>query len=91
MPRQGLDGYLRRQRNGERFGRSHRRQDIFRDIATRLAGRPEQTAFDRGLKDFSRLLTRTVLFLVIFLIVVSWPSIGILFNRSCLRSRWRSA
>ena len=43
----------------------------FGDIATRLAGRPEQTAFDRGLKDFSLLLTRTVLFLVIFLIVVS--------------------
>jgi Mg2+-importing ATPase len=43
----------------------------FGDIATRLAGRPEQTAFDRGLKDFSLLLTRTVLFLVTFLIVVS--------------------
>jgi len=43
----------------------------FGDIATRLAGRPEQTAFDRGLKDFSLLLTRTVLFLVIFLVVVS--------------------
>jgi Mg2+-importing ATPase len=44
----------------------------FGDIATRLASRPEQTAFDRGLKDFSLLLTRTVLFLVIFLVVVSW-------------------
>jgi Mg2+-importing ATPase len=44
----------------------------FGDIATRLAGRPEMTAFDRGLKDFSLLLTRTVLFLVIFLVVVSW-------------------
>jgi Mg2+-importing ATPase len=43
----------------------------FGDIATRLASRPEQTAFDRGLKDFSLLLTRTVLFLVIFLVVVS--------------------
>jgi Mg2+-importing ATPase len=43
----------------------------FGDIATRLAGRPELTAFDRGLKDFSLLLTRTVLFLVIFLVVVS--------------------
>ncbi|MGO9257973.1 MAG: HAD-IC family P-type ATPase [Bryobacteraceae bacterium] len=43
----------------------------FGDIATRLAGRPEQTAFDRGLKDFSLLLTRTVLFLVIFLVVIS--------------------
>jgi Mg2+-importing ATPase len=43
----------------------------FGDIAMRLATRPEQTAFDRGLKDFSLLLTRTVLFLVIFLIIVS--------------------
>ena len=43
----------------------------FGDIAARLASRPEQTAFDRGLKDFSLLLTRTVLFLVIFLVVVS--------------------
>jgi Mg2+-importing ATPase len=43
----------------------------FGDIANRLAGRPELTAFDRGLKDFSLLLTRTVLFLVIFLVVVS--------------------
>jgi len=43
----------------------------FGDIATRLATRPEQTSFDRGLKDFSLLLTRTVLFLVMFLVVVS--------------------
>jgi Mg2+-importing ATPase len=43
----------------------------FGDIAARLAANPEQTAFDRGLKDFSLLLTRTVLFLVIFLIVAS--------------------
>jgi Mg2+-importing ATPase len=43
----------------------------FGDIAARLAARPEETAFDRGLKDFSLLLTRTVFFLVIFLLVVS--------------------
>jgi Mg2+-importing ATPase len=43
----------------------------FGDIAARLAAQPEQTAFDRGLKDFSLLLTRTVFFLVIFLLVVS--------------------
>jgi Mg2+-importing ATPase len=43
----------------------------FGDIAARLASQPEQTAFDRGLKDFSLLLTRTVFFLVVFLIVVS--------------------
>ena len=43
----------------------------FGDIAARLASHPEQTAFDRGLRDFSLLLTRTVLFLVMFLVVVS--------------------
>jgi P-type Mg2+ transporter len=44
----------------------------FGDIAARLATRPAETAFDRGLKDFSLLLTRTVFFLVIFLLVVSF-------------------
>ena len=43
----------------------------FGDIAARLAARPEETAFDRGLKNFSQLLARTVLFLVLFLLVVS--------------------
>jgi len=43
----------------------------FGDIAARLAARPEDTAFDRGLRNFSQLLARTVLFLVIFLIVAS--------------------
>jgi Mg2+-importing ATPase len=41
----------------------------FGDIAARLAARPEETAFDRGLRNFSQLLVRTVLFLVIFLVV----------------------
>src|SRR5271165_1776231 len=43
----------------------------FGDIASRLAARPEETTFDRGLKSFSQLLARTVLFLVLFLLVVS--------------------
>ena len=42
----------------------------FGDIAARLAAPPEPTAFERGLKDFSLLLTRTVFFLVLFLLVV---------------------
>jgi len=42
----------------------------FGDIAVRLASRVEPSCFDRGLKDFSLLLTRTVLFLVVFLIAV---------------------
>jgi Mg2+-importing ATPase len=43
----------------------------FGDVAIRLAARPEETAFDRGLRSFSQLLARTVFFLVLFLIVVS--------------------
>ena len=43
----------------------------FGDIAARLGVRPEATAFDLGLRHFSQLLARTVLFLVLFLIVVS--------------------
>ena len=43
----------------------------FGDIAARLAAHPEETAFDRGLRNFSHLIARTVLFLVLFLIVVS--------------------
>jgi Mg2+-importing ATPase len=42
----------------------------FGDIAARLAAPPEPTAFERGLRDFSLFLTRTVSFLVLFLVVV---------------------
>ena len=44
----------------------------FGDIAARLSSVPEQTAFDRGLKDFSLLLTRTVFFLVLFLLIIGF-------------------
>ena len=43
----------------------------FGDIVARLGARPEETAFDKGLRKFSQLLARTVFFLVLFLIVVS--------------------
>jgi Mg2+-importing ATPase len=43
----------------------------FGSIAARLSGRPEETAFDRGLHGFSMLIARVVLFLILFLIVVS--------------------
>jgi Mg2+-importing ATPase len=43
----------------------------FGDIAARLAARPEETAFDKGLKNFSQLIAKTVVFLVLFLIIVS--------------------
>ena len=53
----------------------------FGDIAARLAARMEPTSFDRGLKDFSLLMTRTVLFLVTFLITV-----GVFTHRNPLQS-----
>lgn len=43
----------------------------FGDIAARLGTRPEETAFDHGLRKFSMLLARSVFFLVLFLLVVS--------------------
>lgn len=47
------------------------RQTSFGDIAERLAARPEETAFDRGLRQFGGLIMRAVIFLVLFLLVVS--------------------
>ncbi len=43
----------------------------FGDIAVRLGARHAETTFDRGLRQFSQLLAKTVLFLVLFLIAVS--------------------
>ncbi len=43
----------------------------FGDIAARLAAKPQETAFSKGLRDFSSFLARTVLFLVLFLLIVS--------------------
>src|SRR5215467_1913347 len=47
------------------------RKTAFGDIAERLAARPEETAFDRGLRQFGSLIMRAVVFLVLFLLVVS--------------------
>ena len=46
-------------------------QTAFGDIAARLAARPQETAFDLGLRNFSQLIARTVFFLVLFLVAVS--------------------
>jgi P-type Mg2+ transporter len=43
----------------------------FGDIAERLAARPEETAFDHGLHQFGMLIMRVVVFLMLFLLVVS--------------------
>jgi Mg2+-importing ATPase len=42
----------------------------FGAIAERLASRPEETEFERGLRRFGVLITRTVFFLVLFILVV---------------------
>ncbi len=42
----------------------------FGGIAERLASRPEETEFERGLRRFGVLITRTVFFLVLFILVV---------------------
>ena len=44
---------------------------VFGGIAVRLAVRPEENEFERGLRKFSVLITRVVFFLVLFLIAVS--------------------
>ena len=43
----------------------------FGDIAARLATRPPETEFERGTQHFALLILRTVLFLVLFVLVIS--------------------
>lgn len=43
----------------------------FGDIARRLTVRPEETEFERGIRQFGALIMRTVFFLVLFIVVVS--------------------
>jgi Mg2+-importing ATPase len=47
------------------------RRTAFGDIAERLAQRPVETAFDQGLRRFGFLIMRAVVFLVLFLMIVS--------------------
>jgi Mg2+-importing ATPase len=44
------------------------RKTLFGDIAARLAARPPETEFERGVRQFSLLIMRTVLFLVLFIV-----------------------
>jgi P-type Mg2+ transporter len=53
----------------------------FGDVAARLSSAPAPTAFDRGLRDFSLLITRTVTFLVLFLVLM-----GLIRHRDPLQS-----
>jgi Mg2+-importing ATPase len=43
---------------------------MFGDIAQRLVTRPEETAFELGIRQFGQLITRTIFFLVLFIVVV---------------------
>ena len=43
---------------------------VFGDIAARLATRPAETEFERGIRDFGSFIMRTVFFLVLSLLVV---------------------
>ena len=47
------------------------RATTYGDIAARLAARPPQTEFERGMRSFSVFITRVVFFLVLFLLLVS--------------------
>ena len=47
------------------------RATAFGDIAARLSARPPETEFERGTRQFALLITRTVLFLVLFVVLAS--------------------
>ena len=47
------------------------RDSAFGDIVARLAARPEETEFERGTRRFGMLILQTVLFLVLFILVVN--------------------
>jgi Mg2+-importing ATPase len=42
----------------------------FGDVVTHLAERPEETEFERGMREFGLLILKTVVFLVLFILVV---------------------
>lgn len=44
---------------------------VFGNIAERLVTRPEETEFERGIRGFGALIMRTVVFLVLFLLIIS--------------------
>ncbi|MDR7608123.1 MAG: HAD-IC family P-type ATPase, partial [Armatimonadota bacterium] len=46
-------------------------RSVFGGLARRLAASPPETEFERGLREFSYLITRTVVFLVLFVLSVS--------------------
>ncbi len=48
------------------------RATSFGDIAVRLASRAPETEFERGIKSFSSLIMQTVIFLVLFIILVGF-------------------
>ncbi|HKW20635.1 MAG TPA: magnesium-translocating P-type ATPase [Ktedonobacterales bacterium] len=57
------------------------RATAFGDVVARLAARPPEMEFDRGIRRFSYLIMRTVIFLVLFVLVIN-----IAFHRPALES-----
>jgi Mg2+-importing ATPase len=47
------------------------RETAFGDIVERLAARPEETEFERGTRRFGMLILQTVVFLVLFILIVN--------------------
>ena len=47
------------------------RDTAFGDIVERLAARPEETEFERGTRHFGMLILKTVVFLVLFILIVN--------------------
>ena len=62
----------------------------FGDIAQRLATRPPETEFGRGIRHFGLMITRVMMLLVLFVLLVNLSCIVRCWNRSCSRSRWPS-
>ena len=67
-----LPRHLGRQRHGDRGRRSRPARDTaFGDIVARLAARPPETEFERGMRRFGLLILQTVIFLVLFILIVN--------------------
>ena len=89
-PKPRLSRNIRGQRDGSGRGGGHGAGTAFGDIAARLSTPPPETEFQRGIRQFSMLIMRTVAFLVLFVVVVNVALHRLHWSPSCSRWRWRS-
>ena len=68
---QRLPGHRRSDRHRRRGRRPHGRDTAFGAIAERLAARPPETEFDRGIRHFGLMITRVIMLLVLFVLLVN--------------------